>query len=147
MGIVVTTHGRAHFWKTAFNEKFATLSPGVQLTLELTETQLADPRVLMTDSCAAPDHPMIDRLWPDRMSLVDVMVDLHPDEPASFQTVYTIERLAVAARARAKTLWHGVRAVLRQRKGKERQDRADKAGTAWSTTGSASTDGSGSLAS
>ena len=146
MGIVVTAHGRAHFWKTAFNERFATLSPGVQLTLELTETQLADPGVLMTDSCAAPDHPMIDRLWPDRMSLVDIMVDLHPDEPASFQAVYTLERLAIAARARAKSAWHGLRALVRARKGKARRDREDKTGASWSTTGSASIDGSGSHA-
>ena len=79
-----------YFWKTAFDERFAALSPGVQLALELTEVQLADPGVTTTDSCAAPDHPMIDRLWPDRMALVDVMIDLHPDEPASFRTVHAI---------------------------------------------------------
>lgn len=117
MGIVITAHGRAHFWKTAFDERFAALSPGVQLALELTEVQLADPGVTTTDSCAAPDHPMIDRLWPDRMALVDVMIDLHPDEPASFRTVYAIERTAIAARARAKALWHALRALRRGRKG------------------------------
>ena len=147
MGIVVTAHGRAHFWKTAFDERYATLSPGVQLALGITETQLADPGVLTTDSCAEPNHPMIDRLWPDRMSLVDVIVDLHPDEPASFRTVYAVERLAIAARARAKTLVNGLRALARGRKGRERPEREDGTGKRWSTTGSGSTDGSGSLAS
>ena len=147
MGIVVTSHGRAHFWKTAFDERYAALSPGVQLTLELTETQLADPGVRLTDSCAAPDHPMIDRVWPDRLALVDVMVDLHPDEPASFRAVYTIERLAIAGRARAKTLVLGLRALARRRKGKARPERKDGPEKQWSTTGSVSTDGSGSPAS
>ena len=145
MGIVVTAHGRAHFWKTAFDERYAALSPGVQLALEITETQLADASVLATDSCAAPNHPMIDRLWPDRMSLVDVMVDLHPDEPASFRAVYTVERLAIATRAQAKALVNSLRARLgRNRKGKGRSESEGGPRKRWSTTGSGSTNGSGS---
>ena len=102
MGIVVSANGGAYFWKTAFDERYAPLSPGVQLALAITETQLADEDVTMTDSCAAPDHPMIDRLWPDRLTLVDCLVDLHPDEPGRFARVYTLERLGRAAWQTAK---------------------------------------------
>ena len=152
IGIVITAHGRAHFWKTAFDETFAPLSPGVQLALEITEAQLADPSVTTTDSCAAPDHPMIDRLWPDRMSLVDVMIDLHPDEPASFRAVYAIERLAVVARGKLKAAVQRARALLRTAARRGRAGRGAKAGDevtgeGCSGTGNGSTNGSGTPAS
>lgn len=113
MGIVITVRGRAHFWKTAFDEGYAPLSPGVQLALEITDTQLADAGVTMTDSCAAPDHPMIDRLWPDRLALVDCLIGLHPDEPRRFARVYAIERAGRAARRAAKTTVKGLARRLR----------------------------------
>ena len=47
---------------------FASASPGVQLTLALTERQIGTG-VAETDSCAIADHPMIDRIWPDRAPL------------------------------------------------------------------------------
>ena len=147
IGIVITAHGHAHFWKTTFDETYAPLSPGVQLALEITEAQLADTSVTTTDSCAAPDHPMIDRLWPDRMSLLDVMIDLHPDEPAPFRAVYAIERLAVASRGRVKAVVQRARAMLRSAgrradEGRGDADGVDK-GEGWRRTGSDSTSGSG----
>lgn len=104
MGIVIRAGDRAHFWKTAFDETYAALSPGVQFALELTGIQLADRGVVMTDSCAMPGHPMIDRIWPDRMAVVDLMVDLRPDQPRRFELVYRLERLGRALRAKVKAL-------------------------------------------
>ena len=75
---------------------------------------------------------MIDRLWPDRLALVDLMIDLHPDEPAPFRAVYALERFAIATRAGAKAAFHRVAADARggaadgrQRRRMERQ-RLDK---------------------
>ena len=50
---------RAFFFKIAVNENFARLSPGVQLTLELTKQLCADDGVTLADSTAAPGHPMM----------------------------------------------------------------------------------------
>ena len=105
MGIIIAAGGRAHFWKTAFDEAFAPLSPGVQFTMELTQAQLNDPSVVSTDSCAIANHPMIDRLWPDRMTITDVVIGLRPGETGRFARSLGIERLRRAVRHRAKTLW------------------------------------------
>jgi CelD/BcsL family acetyltransferase involved in cellulose biosynthesis len=69
----------AFFWKIAYDETFARYSPGVLLTLELTEQLLADDAIARTDSCATAGHPMIDRLWRERLPLVDRLIGLRPD--------------------------------------------------------------------
>jgi hypothetical protein len=51
----------------------------VLLTLELTEQLLADDAIARTDSCATAGHPMIDRLWRERLPLVDRLIGLRPD--------------------------------------------------------------------
>ena len=76
MGVVLSSQGRAFYWKTAYDEAFAEFSPGVLLTLDLSRVQEADPKVEATDSCAIEDHPMIDRLWPGRLALEDRLVPL-----------------------------------------------------------------------
>jgi CelD/BcsL family acetyltransferase involved in cellulose biosynthesis len=58
----------AFSYKTAFDETFSRFSPGVLLQLEnLKLLERAD--IAWTDSCAAPDHPMIDSLWRERRAL------------------------------------------------------------------------------
>jgi CelD/BcsL family acetyltransferase involved in cellulose biosynthesis len=52
-------------FKTAYDEAFARSSPGVFLQREFLQV-LTDPAIAWCDSCAAPDHPMIDHFWRDR---------------------------------------------------------------------------------
>jgi hypothetical protein len=59
----------AWLWKIAYDETFARLSPGVQLTLDITADLLRDEMLAAADSCATPDHPMIDHLWRERLAL------------------------------------------------------------------------------
>jgi hypothetical protein len=66
------------FWKITYDEELARASPGVQLALEVTESLLADPTVGRVDSCATPDHPMIDHLWRDRLMLADQLIAVGP---------------------------------------------------------------------
>lgn len=55
----------AYSFKTAFDEGYARFSPGVLLQCE--NLALAgDPDIAWIDSCAAPDHAMIDHLWRER---------------------------------------------------------------------------------
>jgi CelD/BcsL family acetyltransferase involved in cellulose biosynthesis len=52
-------------FKTAYDEAFARSSPGVFLQREFLQV-LTDPAIAWCDSCAAPDHPMIDHFWRER---------------------------------------------------------------------------------
>ena len=61
-------------FKIAFDESYAAYSPGVILELENIRLLHAEQRVKWMDSCAAPDHPMIDRLWPGRRPIHSLLV-------------------------------------------------------------------------
>jgi CelD/BcsL family acetyltransferase involved in cellulose biosynthesis len=78
IGVVLRAGDRAFYWKTAYDEAYAEYSPGLQLTLELSRLQQRDPGIAATDSCAIEGHPMIDRLWTARLTLVDCVIALRP---------------------------------------------------------------------
>ena len=62
-------------FKIAFDEDYARFSPGVLISLENLDL-LGDPAIDWMDSCAAPDHPMINSLWAERRQLVRITVPL-----------------------------------------------------------------------
>jgi CelD/BcsL family acetyltransferase involved in cellulose biosynthesis len=113
MGIVLTSGDRAYFWKTAYDESFARFSPGVQLVRALTLAQLSDTGIVSTDSCAISTHPMIDRLWPDRQAVVDVLLALSPDRAKAYGRTASVERMRRHLRASAKSLLHATLARKR----------------------------------
>jgi CelD/BcsL family acetyltransferase involved in cellulose biosynthesis len=78
MGIILRSRDRASFWKIAYDEAFAAQSPGVQLALETTRIQQSDEACSTTDSCTAPGNGMIERLWRDRLPIVDLALPLYP---------------------------------------------------------------------
>jgi len=65
---------QAQIIKIAYDESFAKYSPGVMLVLDATQAFFAEPNIEMVDSCAIPDHPMINRIWRDRVRIGDVLV-------------------------------------------------------------------------
>ncbi len=111
MGIVISAGAQAHFWKTAFDERFAALSPGVHFALELTRVQEKEVGLTLTDSCAVPDHPMIDRVWTDRIAVADLAIAFPSRSPASraFRFALGRERLRRTLRHFAKRGWHALR--------------------------------------
>jgi hypothetical protein len=95
----------AYFWKIAYDETFARSSPGVLLATQLTEQLLADPAVVRTDSCATAGHPMIDRLWRERLALADRLIAVRSDaEFATARRLEALRRVAIAAAKRARDL-------------------------------------------
>jgi CelD/BcsL family acetyltransferase involved in cellulose biosynthesis len=94
--IVLRHQDRAFYFKLGVDERFAKFSPGVQLTLELTRHLCADPAIAMADSTANPDHPMINPIWRERLSIGDVLMPLRRGDPvaALVQTALTLRRLA-----------------------------------------------------
>ena len=114
MGIVLRTSAHAYFWKTSFDEAFADLSPGVHLALELTDLQKRDDSLVCTDSCAIADHPMINRIWPERMQVADVKSDTKRHRDVIELKV--VKRLELAWRRLRRSLKAAVRSARRFRR-------------------------------
>ena len=113
MAIILFSGGRAYFWKTTYDETYAAFSPGVHLARALTLRQLDDPAIEMTDSCAISQHPMIDRVWPDRQAMADILVAPCVSRNAAFETVSRRERLRRTLREALKTTVNSVLARKR----------------------------------
>ena len=82
----------------------SSISPGVQLALDLTEELGADAKISLVDSCAVAGHPMIDHLWSERLAIADWMMPLD----AAGRTALAA---AVAAEKVRRLAINGLRAV------------------------------------
>ena len=81
--IVLRHQDRAFYFKLGVDERFAKLSPGVQLTLDLTRHLCADPAIALADSTASADHPMINPIWRGRLVIGDVLIPLRQGDAAA----------------------------------------------------------------
>jgi CelD/BcsL family acetyltransferase involved in cellulose biosynthesis len=79
--IVLRHQDRAFYFKLGIDERFAKFSPGVQLTLDLTQHLCADPAIATADSTASADHPMINPIWRERLAIGDVLIPLRKNDP------------------------------------------------------------------
>jgi CelD/BcsL family acetyltransferase involved in cellulose biosynthesis len=93
--VVLRHQDRAFYFKLGVDERFAKLSPGVQLTLDLTRHLCADPAIATADSTASPDHPMINPIWRGRLAIGDVLLPLRANDPvpALIHAAMTLRRL------------------------------------------------------
>jgi CelD/BcsL family acetyltransferase involved in cellulose biosynthesis len=109
-GVVLHHLDRAYFFKLAYDESLAKLSPGVQLTLELTRHFASNPDIADVDSIADADHPMIDHLWRDRLTIATTLFPTRAGDALA----RVIEHLIVTrghARNAARTVYHALRNV------------------------------------
>jgi CelD/BcsL family acetyltransferase involved in cellulose biosynthesis len=105
--LCLTSASVAWSWKVAYDEDFAAFSPGVQAFLDLTDALLSDDRYAWVDSCAVENHPMINHLWRERLSLGDLLIGLRGN--ATFALACRLETPrrklhALARRLRAATV-------------------------------------------
>ena len=93
--IVLRHQDRAFYFKLGVDERFAKLSPGVQLTLDLTRYLCADPAIALADSTASADHPMINPIWRGRLAIGDVLIPLRRGDPvvSLIHAAMTLRRL------------------------------------------------------
>ena len=56
--------------KIAYDERWSAFSPGILLVLDLLKDFHQRTEINILDSCADPNNEMINRLWPDRRTLV-----------------------------------------------------------------------------
>lgn len=66
----------AFSYKIAFDERFARFSPGILIEMDALRAALSDPTLEWADSCAAPNHPMIDGIWAERRTIAQFRVQL-----------------------------------------------------------------------
>ncbi|MEM9732075.1 MAG: GNAT family N-acetyltransferase [Pseudomonadota bacterium] len=74
--IMLGQNGRMMPWKMAYDEVFASASPGMQMMVQASRQLLADPHFIHADSLAKPDHWMMNHLWPHRVRMENVAIGL-----------------------------------------------------------------------
>jgi CelD/BcsL family acetyltransferase involved in cellulose biosynthesis len=90
-------------WKVAYDETYASYSPGVLAVAGLTETLLADPAITQADSCATATDTMASHLWNERLTLADWLFTAAADAEFSFALASRLEALRRAAITAAKS--------------------------------------------
>jgi CelD/BcsL family acetyltransferase involved in cellulose biosynthesis len=97
-------------WKIAYDESYSRASPGVQLLLDVTDAMLNDASIARADSCATPDHPMIDHIWRERLALSDRLMCVAKCDPTLFAHLCRMESL----RRKAIDIVKRLRSLLRR---------------------------------
>ncbi|MCC2097672.1 MAG: GNAT family N-acetyltransferase [Hyphomicrobiales bacterium] len=108
MGIVLMTGEEAFIWKIAYDEEYASYSPGLQFMVEFSRRQSLDDTIKNTDSCAIPDHPMFSNIWTDRLALTDLSIAVTPERAVQFHLAMQMDGLRRNAREKAKQVFYAV---------------------------------------
>lgn len=85
--IMLGRNGRLVPWKMAFDEKLSAYSPGMQVMLNATEILRKRKKFVEADSLAVADHVMMNRVWPDRVTITDLTIALTADDENKLQQV------------------------------------------------------------
>ena len=81
-------------FKTSYDERHAAYSPGMRLIMEASRRVLTEPGIDRLDSCARPGHPVVDRLWPDRLPVVLLNIPTcHAYDARMLDLAATMERV------------------------------------------------------
>jgi len=109
-GILLRHLRRGYFAKIAYDESAAKMSPGVQLTLDVTRHLCADGSIDDVDSTAVAGHPMIDHIWRSRLAVCDVLLPVQPGRLALalFAGLIGVRRIL---RNAARSIFHRIRAL------------------------------------
>ncbi len=103
--LVTLRSGRtAWCWKIAYDETYARFSPGVQILVNITERLLRDQTITRADSCATPEHPMIDHVWRERLELADRLMCIGEADSLRFALACRLEQARRGAVGLAKAL-------------------------------------------
>ncbi|MBZ9763796.1 GNAT family N-acetyltransferase [Mesorhizobium sp. CA8] len=113
--IVFVEAGVAYTWKTAYDETLSAYSPGTLLMIEVTRQHLDDPNIVMTDSCAVPDHPVMSRLWSERKPTGTLVIGLTPDADRLARQAASQLHLYRETRNMARILRNRMRSLLKRR--------------------------------
>lgn len=113
--IVFIENGVASTWKITFDEDYSRYSPGKLLMSRVTEYLLNDFNVLHGDSCAVPDHPLMNHLWSERKEMATLIVGLHRNTDRQVRQVAGQLDLYDQTRSVAKTMRDRLRSAIKNR--------------------------------
>lgn len=113
--VVFIEAGVAYTWKIAYDESLSAFSPGVLLMMGVTGQHLDDPNIVMTDSCAVPDHPMVSKMWSERKPMGTFVVGLTPDADRATRQAASQLHLYRQTRRLAAKLRDRMRGLLKRR--------------------------------
>ena len=113
--VVFVEAGVAYTWKTAYDETLSAYSPGTLLMIQVTKQHLDDPNIVMTDSCAVPDHPVMSRLWSERKPMGTLVVGVTPDADRLARQAASQLHLYRETRNMARILRNRMRSLLKRR--------------------------------
>ncbi|MCC6205824.1 MAG: GNAT family N-acetyltransferase [Hyphomicrobiales bacterium] len=113
--VVFVEAGVAYTWKTAYDETLAAFSPGTLLMIEVTRQHLDDPNIVMTDSCAVPDHPVMSRLWSERRPMGTMVIGMTPDSDRATRQAASQLHLYQETRNMARLVRNRVKSLLRRK--------------------------------
>jgi CelD/BcsL family acetyltransferase involved in cellulose biosynthesis len=102
--LLLNGSGGAYFWKTAYDQNYGNVSPSVLLTLHMTSCLVNEQGIATVDSCATPNHSMINRLWRNQSPIACAMISLAEDPAPFFRFLLRMERWRRRARAAAKRI-------------------------------------------
>jgi CelD/BcsL family acetyltransferase involved in cellulose biosynthesis len=100
------TNGRVSLAKIAYDESYAKYSPGVLLLLDATQNLMDGGGIVLADSCAIPDHPMINNIWRERIVLGDVLIGTPGMTTWRFKLMVKAELWRRQLRETAKTIFY-----------------------------------------
>lgn len=109
MGIILCAGRSAYYWKTTYNEAYSRYSPGVLFTIEMTQKLIEAGIHDIIDSCAIPNHPMIDQLWPERIAIGDLFIATLRGQGGGHAVSLAKERVTRTLRCCAKRAWYKLR--------------------------------------
>lgn len=112
--VVFIENGCAYTWKTAFDESYSAYSPGTLLMIDVTSTHLYDPNIVETDSCAIPDHPVMNRLWAERRPMGTLVIGLTPDADRAARQAATQLNLYTETRNMARIVRNRLNRLLKR---------------------------------
>jgi len=74
MVILLRAGSEACTYKTCYDETLSISSPGIHVLMEATRIILSMGDIARMDSCAKADHPVADKLWPQRRAMADILI-------------------------------------------------------------------------
>lgn len=105
---------QAWLGKMAYDETLSKFSPGVLVILDATQDLLNRKDITLVDSSADPNHPMIDNIWRDRLEVADYLIATPGTGKTMFSMIAASERARLAARKRARAVYHKIRKGLKK---------------------------------